>query len=62
MLGTWKMQVFMWLVTHHRCWTADRLVKKGLPHPQNSLLCDQEDETLNHLLVSFSLGKFGFRL
>jgi hypothetical protein len=42
----------MWLVDHGRCWTADRLVKKGMPHPQNCLLCDREEETLNHLLVS----------
>jgi hypothetical protein len=39
-------------VAHSRCWTADRLAEKGLPHPQNCLLCDQEEETLNHLLVS----------
>jgi hypothetical protein len=42
----------MWLVAHGRCWTADRLAKEGLPHPPNCLLCDQEEETLNHLLVS----------
>ncbi|AQK71168.1 Gamma carbonic anhydrase-like 2 mitochondrial [Zea mays] len=42
----------MWLVAHGRCWTADRLAKKGLPHPQFCTLCDQEEETLNHLLVS----------
>jgi hypothetical protein len=41
----------MWLVAHGRCWTTNRLTKKGLPHPQKCLLCDQE-ETLNHLLVS----------
>jgi hypothetical protein len=39
-------------MAHGRCWTADRLVKKGMPHPQNCLLCDREEETLNHLLVS----------
>jgi hypothetical protein len=22
------------LVAHDRCWTADRLAKRGLPHPQ----------------------------
>jgi hypothetical protein len=51
---TWasgKCKFFMWLVAHGRCWTANRLAKKGLPHPQLCLLRDQE-ETLNHLLVS----------
>ena len=46
-----KCKFFMWLVAHGRCWTADRLARKGLPHPQLCPLCDQE-ETLNHLLVS----------
>jgi hypothetical protein len=51
---TWapsKCKFFMWLVAHGRC-SADRLAKKGLPHPQFCPLCDQEEETLNHLLVS----------
>jgi hypothetical protein len=34
------------------CWTTDRLVKKGLNHPHRCPLCDQEDETMNHLLIS----------
>jgi hypothetical protein len=42
----------MRLVAHDRCWTADRLAKRGLPHPQFCTLSDQEEETLNHLLVS----------
>jgi hypothetical protein len=42
----------MWLVAHGRCWTADRLAKKGLPHTQRCLLCDQEEETFNHPLVT----------
>jgi hypothetical protein len=42
----------MWLVAHNKCWTADRLAKKGLPHPEHCLLCDQEEETINHLLIS----------
>ena len=41
----------MWFVTHKRCWTADRLAKRGLPHPVKCLLCDQEEEDIHHLLV-----------
>jgi hypothetical protein len=44
-----KCRFFIWLVAHNRCWTADRLAKKGLNHPHRCPLCDQEDETLNHL-------------
>ena len=40
-----------WLVAHNKCWTADRLAKKGLPHPEHCPLCSQEDETIDHLLV-----------
>ena len=25
---------FLWLVAHDRCWTADRLARRGLPHPE----------------------------
>jgi len=59
----------MWLVAHNRCWTADRLAKRGLPHPDQCLLCDQEEEDIHHLLVGcvfsrdfwFSLlSRFGF--
>jgi hypothetical protein len=50
---TWaprKCKFFLWLVAHNRCWTADRLARRGLPHPAHYPLCDQEDETINHLL------------
>ena len=30
-LGTTQKSFFMWLVAHNRCWTADRLVRWGLP-------------------------------
>ena len=64
-----KCKFFMWLVAHNRCWTADRLAKRGLPHPDQCLLCDQEEEDIQHLLVGcvfsrdfwFSLlSRFGF--
>jgi hypothetical protein len=41
----------MWLVAHNRCWTADRLARRGLQHPDKCLLCDQEDENIQHLLI-----------
>ena len=47
-----KCCFFMWLVTHDRCWMVDRLARRGLPHPAQCPLCDQEEETINHLLVS----------
>jgi exonuclease III len=53
--GNWaprKCKFFLWLVAHNRCWTADRLARRGLPHPEHCPLCDQEDETIHHLLCS----------
>jgi len=51
---TWappKCRFFMWLVAHNKCWTSDRLARRGLPCPDGCPLCDQEQETINHLLV-----------
>ncbi|GJN14583.1 hypothetical protein PR202_gb01427 [Eleusine coracana subsp. coracana] len=39
-------------MAHNRCWTTDRLARRNLPHPSLCPLCDQEAETINHLLVS----------
>jgi len=46
-----KCRFFMWLVAYNRCWTADRLARRGLPHPDQCPLCDQKDESIQHLLI-----------
>lgn len=38
-------------MVHNRCWTADWLSPRGLPHPESCPLCDQEQETIQHILV-----------
>jgi len=51
--GTWaprECKFFLWLVAHDRCWTADRLARRGLSHPEHCPLCEQEEETINHIL------------
>ena len=58
---TWapgKCRFFLWLVTHNRCWTADRLARRGLDHPTRCLHCDQDSETINHLLVDCVCTRF----
>lgn len=47
-----KVKIFIWLATWKRCWTADRLERRGLPHPERCPLCGQEPETIDHLLTS----------
>jgi hypothetical protein len=52
---TWappKCRFFLWLAALKKCWTADRLEKRGLDHPERCPLCDKERETIDHLLVA----------
>lgn len=44
--------MFLWLAIQNKCWTADRLAHRGLPHPYQSVLCDQEEETIQHILTT----------
>ena len=46
-----KCKFFLWLALKHRCWTADRLRRRGLPRPDSCPLCGQEDEDIDHLLL-----------
>lgn len=50
---TWapgKCRFFLWIAAHNRCWTADRLAKRNLPHPALCPMCDQEEENIDHIL------------
>jgi hypothetical protein len=48
-MGTKQMQdvyvaeckMFMWLAGRNRCWTSNRLTRRGLPHPDRCSQCDQ---------------------
>ena len=47
-----KCKTFVWLAIRNHCWTADRLQKRGLPHPERCPLCNQEEENVQHILTS----------
>jgi hypothetical protein len=47
-----RCKFFVWLASSDRCWTADRLARRGLHHPKSCPLCDQQEETVQHILVS----------
>jgi hypothetical protein len=52
---TWtppKCKFFLWLTIRNRCWTADRLQKRGLDDPEVCPLCDQELENIQHLFCN----------
>jgi hypothetical protein len=48
---------FAWLASKDRCWTADRLLRRGLPAPPACPLCDQEPESLRHLLLGCVMAR-----
>jgi hypothetical protein len=48
---------FAWLALRNRCWTSDRLAKRGLPHQDACPFCDQHEETMSHLMVSCTFSK-----
>lgn len=52
-----QLKFFAWLVVKNRCWTSDHLAARGLPHQLSCLMCLQEPETLDHLLVQCSLAR-----
>ncbi|KAK1698988.1 hypothetical protein QYE76_015685 [Lolium multiflorum] len=49
--GPYSCKFFAWLASRNRCWTVDRLQRRGLPHPVACPLCDQESESIQHLLL-----------
>jgi hypothetical protein len=56
-------KLFLWLADLVRCWTADRLEKRGLSHPDKSPLCDQDQESTDHILVGCVFARnFWFQL
>ncbi|KAF7016570.1 hypothetical protein CFC21_030152 [Triticum aestivum] len=46
-----RVKFFHWLASQDRCWTADRLARRGLQHQPRCPLCDQAPETMRHLLL-----------
>lgn len=47
-----KCRFFTWLAMRNRCWTSDQLARRGLPHQDACPFCDQEDETIDHILLT----------
>lgn len=52
-----KLKFFPWLILQNRVWTADRLAARGWPHDDICSLCDQEMESVNHLLLQCPFAK-----
>lgn len=60
---TWRSWVplgikfFVWLELLGRCWTVDRLSPHNLSHEATCLFCDQEPETMQHILAGCSFSR-----
>lgn len=71
---TWaplKVKIFLWLAFKRRHWTGDRRRRHGLDAWELCYLCDQAEETIDHILAScpvtrevwfFALQAFGKQL
>jgi hypothetical protein len=52
-----KCKFFIWLVLHDRCWTATRTKGHDLQDDDRCVMCDQDSETITHLLIGCSYTK-----
>jgi hypothetical protein len=52
-----RCKFFIWLDSLNRFWTVDRLARRSLEHPKHCMLCDQEDEMMQHILVNCVLSR-----
>ena len=57
---TWaplRVKLFLWLAMRRRLWTVDRRLRHGLDAPEHCFLCDQEAETIDHIIASCSYSR-----
>lgn len=54
-----RVRFFFWLVMHGRCWTAERRFRHGLQDSPVCIMCDQQDETMDHILLGCSFSREG---
>jgi len=52
-----KCKFFLWLAIHERCWTAERRKRHNLQVVDTCALCDQEAESITHLLIGCSFSR-----
>ncbi|WVZ78989.1 LOW QUALITY PROTEIN: hypothetical protein U9M48_026623, partial [Paspalum notatum var. saurae] len=52
-----KVKFFAWLAAQDRCWTSERRRRHGLQDDDQCALCDQEVESINHLLLQCSFSR-----
>jgi len=59
----WKMaalprvRFFYWLALQDRCWTGERRHRHGLQPTDACITCDQEPETIDHILLGCAYSR-----
>lgn len=57
---TWaplRVKIFLWLTFRRRHWTNDRRARHGLEAREECYLCEQEPETIDHILCCCSYSR-----
>lgn len=57
---TWaplKVKIFLWLALRRRHWTADRRKRHGLDAQDHCYLCDQVEESIDHIIATCSYSR-----
>ncbi|KAM0867750.1 hypothetical protein ACQ4PT_041790 [Festuca glaucescens] len=52
-----KCKVFAWLAAADRCWTGERRLRHGMSTSDTGAVCDQESESISHLLLQCPFAK-----
>jgi hypothetical protein len=52
-----RVRFFFWLCLHGRCWTGDRRFQHGLQPSNLCVMCNQEPETMDHILIGCSFSR-----
>jgi hypothetical protein len=47
-----RVCTFFWLTLHGSCWTGDRRFRHGLQASNLCIMCDQQPETMDHILIA----------
>jgi hypothetical protein len=55
-LDTLQVKIFIWLAVRRRHWATNRRRRKGLDPAEHCFLCDQEPETIDHIIASCSFS------
>ena len=51
-----KVNIFTWILMHHKLLTAKNLRKRGIVSPSRCALCNMEEETTSHIFLQCKIS------